>query len=179
MPPLPASGSRSDGRITSSYACLSGGNPAQNRGQQARSPQALSGRSRNPVRGTEAGTESRSKTLKPLLFDRTILMPDVQELRINGKTVRGRRRSRASAARRAPRRPGPDRHKYGCGEGRCGACTVLIDGARSARASPSSAPSPRTRSPPSRAWRRMESSTRSSKPSSTPVPCSVRIAPAA
>ena len=55
-------------------------------------------------------------------------MPDVQELRINGKAVRveaDRERSLLDVLRDDLGLTGA---KYGCGEGRCGACTVLIDG---------------------------------------------------
>jgi aerobic-type carbon monoxide dehydrogenase small subunit (CoxS/CutS family) len=56
-------------------------------------------------------------------------MPNVKELRINGKTVRidaDRERSLLGVLRDDVGLTGA---KYGCGEGRCGACTVLIDGA--------------------------------------------------
>ena len=56
-------------------------------------------------------------------------MPNVQELRINGKAVRveaDRERSLLGVLRDDLGLTGAT---YGCGEGRCGACTVLIDGA--------------------------------------------------
>ena len=55
-------------------------------------------------------------------------MPDIKELRINGKTVRvdaDRERPLLSVLRDDLGLTGA---KYGCGEGRCGACTVLVDG---------------------------------------------------
>lgn len=56
-------------------------------------------------------------------------MPDTQELRINGKSVRveaDRDRTLLGVLRDDLGLTGS---KYGCGEGRCGACTVMIDGA--------------------------------------------------
>src|SRR5207249_10922113 len=55
-------------------------------------------------------------------------MPDVTELRINGTQVRVSadvERSLLSVLRDDLDLTGA---KYGCGEGQCGACTVLVDG---------------------------------------------------
>jgi aerobic-type carbon monoxide dehydrogenase small subunit (CoxS/CutS family) len=55
-------------------------------------------------------------------------MPDVQELRINGKTVRVDADGDRPLLGVLRDDLGLTGSKYGCGEGRCGACTVLIDG---------------------------------------------------
>lgn len=56
-------------------------------------------------------------------------MPNVEEIRVNGETRRvdtDGERSLLSVLRDDLELTGA---KYGCGEGQCGACTVLIDGA--------------------------------------------------
>jgi aerobic-type carbon monoxide dehydrogenase small subunit (CoxS/CutS family) len=62
------------------------------------------------------------------LIRRTCAMPTVEELHVNGKTLRveaDAERSLLSVLRDELDLTGT---KYGCGEGQCGACTVLVDG---------------------------------------------------
>jgi isoquinoline 1-oxidoreductase alpha subunit len=55
-------------------------------------------------------------------------MPDVKKLRINGGSVDVRADPDRSLLEVLRDELGLTGAKYGCGEGRCGACTVLVDG---------------------------------------------------
>jgi aerobic-type carbon monoxide dehydrogenase small subunit (CoxS/CutS family) len=55
-------------------------------------------------------------------------MPNVLELRINGKTIGVEGQGERPLLSVLRDDLGLTGAKYGCGEGRCGACTVLIDG---------------------------------------------------
>jgi aerobic-type carbon monoxide dehydrogenase small subunit (CoxS/CutS family) len=55
-------------------------------------------------------------------------MPDVKELRINGASVQVTGEDGRSLLGVLRDDLGLTGAKYGCGEGRCGACTVLVDG---------------------------------------------------
>ena len=55
-------------------------------------------------------------------------MPDVKELRINGASVHVAGEDGRSLLGVLRDDLGLTGAKYGCGEGRCGACTVLVDG---------------------------------------------------
>src|SRR5215469_5324347 len=74
---------------------------------------------------TRNAPRSRRDRAHRSLLPRTLPMPDTQELRINGKTVRvdaDRDRTLLGVLRDDLGLTGS---KYGCGERRCGACTVL------------------------------------------------------
>jgi aerobic-type carbon monoxide dehydrogenase small subunit (CoxS/CutS family) len=55
-------------------------------------------------------------------------MPEVKKLRINGAQVDVKADASASLLEVLRDELGLTGAKYGCGEGRCGACTVLVDG---------------------------------------------------
>jgi aerobic-type carbon monoxide dehydrogenase small subunit (CoxS/CutS family) len=56
-------------------------------------------------------------------------MPNVKKLRINGRQVDIDAEEERSLLELLREDLGLTGAKYGCGEGRCGACTVLVDGA--------------------------------------------------
>ena len=56
-------------------------------------------------------------------------MPNVKKLRINGSQVDVDAEEERSLLELLREDLGLTGAKYGCGEGRCGACTVLVDGA--------------------------------------------------
>jgi aerobic-type carbon monoxide dehydrogenase small subunit (CoxS/CutS family) len=56
-------------------------------------------------------------------------MPNVKKLRINGSQVNVDAEEERSLLDLLREDLGLSGAKYGCGEGRCGACTVLVDGA--------------------------------------------------
>jgi aerobic-type carbon monoxide dehydrogenase small subunit (CoxS/CutS family) len=56
-------------------------------------------------------------------------MPNVKQLRINGNQVKVDAEEERSLLDLLREDLGLSGAKYGCGEGRCGACTVLVDGA--------------------------------------------------
>jgi aerobic-type carbon monoxide dehydrogenase small subunit (CoxS/CutS family) len=56
-------------------------------------------------------------------------MPNVKKLRINGSNVDVDAEEERSLLELLREDLGLTGTKYGCGEGRCGACTVLVDGA--------------------------------------------------
>ena len=56
-------------------------------------------------------------------------MPNIKKLRINGRHVDVDAEEERSLLDLLREDVGLTGAKYGCGEGRCGACTVLVDGA--------------------------------------------------
>ena len=56
-------------------------------------------------------------------------MPNIKKLRINGSHVNVDTDEERSLLDLLREDLGLSGAKYGCGEGRCGACTVLVDGA--------------------------------------------------
>jgi aerobic-type carbon monoxide dehydrogenase small subunit (CoxS/CutS family) len=65
---------------------------------------------------------------RAFLIARNLSMPKVTELHINGKSYALEADADESLLWVLRERLGLTGSKYGCGEGQCGACTVLVDG---------------------------------------------------
>jgi succinate dehydrogenase/fumarate reductase-like Fe-S protein len=103
-------------------------------------------------------------------------MPNAIEIEVNGKRYPVRYDPQTPLLYVLRDELGLTGSKYGCGEGQCGSCTVLLGGSHAVPAKSPLAPLPENRLPLSKAWKKMAACIPSSKLSSTPARFSAPIA---
>src|SRR5262245_37358070 len=81
-----------------------------------------------PSSSTLSALEHIASEYQSLSFGEGRVMPAVKELQVNGVTWPANAEPTRSLLSVLRDDLGLTGAKYGCGEGRCGACTVLIDG---------------------------------------------------